>query len=127
MTGELALILPMILILVMGTLELGRVYQAWVVVSNAAREGARAAALGVGATTIQSNVLDDLQTSGMAANMGVQLPSAGDVLVQPSTGAPGDLVTVYVPLWVQLQVPLISALMPANPLKVGAYSTMRRQ
>ncbi len=38
---EFALILPILLMLVLGIIELGRAFQAWIVVSNAARTGVR--------------------------------------------------------------------------------------
>ena len=43
---ETALVLPLLLLIVFGTIEFGRVFNAYLVVSNASREGARAAAVG---------------------------------------------------------------------------------
>ncbi len=43
---EMALVLPILLLGVMGILDFGRAYFSWVIITNAAREGARAAALG---------------------------------------------------------------------------------
>ena len=38
---EFALVLPILLLLIIGMLEFGRVLNAWLIVSNGAREGAR--------------------------------------------------------------------------------------
>lgn len=125
-TAELALLLPMILLLVMGALEFGHVFQAWVVVNNAAREGARYAAVGMSANDVRSGVvLTYLEQSGLGASSGVQLPSVSDI--QVSIDEPGGLVTVHVPVWVEIYAPIVANLLPSNPLRVGASTTMRRQ
>ncbi|MGQ9682456.1 MAG: TadE/TadG family type IV pilus assembly protein [Anaerolineae bacterium] len=38
---ELALVLPLLLLLLLGTVDLGRAFGVWMALSNAAREGAR--------------------------------------------------------------------------------------
>lgn len=126
--AELALILPMIMLLALGALEFGRVFQAWVVATAASREGARQAALGMSVADVRSQVvLPYLEASGLGPSIGVQLPAPTDIVVTPDSGQPGELVSVYVPLWVQVSVPLVSRLLPSNPLKVGVSTTARRQ
>jgi len=43
---ELALVLPVIILILFGTLEFGRLFHSYIVITNAAREGARLGAVG---------------------------------------------------------------------------------
>ena len=71
---EMALTLPLLLLVCVGILEFGRAYQAWQVLTNAAREGARIAVLpGTSDVAVQSRVQTYL-TAG-------QLPNAGSASV----------------------------------------------
>ena len=56
-TVELALLLPLLLVICMGTLDFGRALNAWVVMQNAAREGAFFAAKNPTDTADVSNVV----------------------------------------------------------------------
>ena len=80
---EFALVVPLLLILLLGTVEFGRAYNAQISVTAAAREGARVMA-----------VQDDngaAQAATVAAAVGV---SPVNVSVTPSTCSPGTNVTV---------------------------------
>jgi Flp pilus assembly protein TadG len=71
---EMALTLPLLLLVCVGILEFGRAYQTWQVLTNAAREGARIAVLpGTDDDAVRSRVKEY-----MAAG---QLPKANDTVV----------------------------------------------
>jgi Flp pilus assembly protein TadG len=71
---EMALTLPLLLLVCVGILEFGRAYQTWQVLTNAAREGARIAVLpGTDDDAVRSRV-----KQYMAAG---QLPKANDDVV----------------------------------------------
>lgn len=56
---EMALTLPLLLLVCVGILEFGRAYQTWQVLTNAVREGARVAVLpGVTDSAVQTRVRD---------------------------------------------------------------------
>jgi Flp pilus assembly protein TadG len=57
---EFALILPVLLLIVVGTIEFGRVYSQWQVYNGAAREGARCAAV-MASTFGECTSLTDVQ------------------------------------------------------------------
>lgn len=57
---EFALILPVLLLIVVGTIEFGRVYSQWQVYNGAAREGARCAAV-MASTFGECTSLGDVQ------------------------------------------------------------------
>ena len=92
---EFALVLPVLMILVLGTLDFGRVYFAYVSVTNAARNGADFAAGGPAASAdldgIRSTVLADTGDlpNSSPTNPGVTVATGSD-----SQGRPYADVTV---------------------------------
>jgi Flp pilus assembly protein TadG len=71
---ELALVLPMLLLMFAGIVDFAIMFQRYLVVSNAAREGARVAVLpGYTATDVQNRVTDYVRNG------------TGDVTLSPST------------------------------------------
>jgi Flp pilus assembly protein TadG len=113
---EFALVSTMLLLLVMGIIEFGRVLNTYIIVTNGAREGARLAALGRPTGEIRTRVL-------------ASVPGLTGSLVSVTTtnaqGTPGSQVTVRVDYPVTLVVPIIANLMPANPLPVTSSVVMR--
>jgi Flp pilus assembly protein TadG len=71
---EMALTLPLLLLVCVGILEFGRAYQTWQVLTNAAREGARIAVL----PGMDDDVVRNRVKEYMAAG---QLPKANDDVV----------------------------------------------
>jgi Flp pilus assembly protein TadG len=63
---EVALVMPLLLLVAVGIFEFGRAFQTWLVVSNAAREGARVAIL-------PTSTVTDVQTRVTAYLQGGQL------------------------------------------------------
>ncbi|MBI3976628.1 MAG: pilus assembly protein [Chloroflexi bacterium] len=115
---------PMLVTLLAGVLEFGRILDAWVVVSNAARQGGRIAALGEPASEVQDQVVAYLASS-FGARTDVQLPEKADVRVVNAQGLTGDAVTVVVPAYVEVYVPLIKDLILTNPFTVTGKIAMR--
>ena len=111
---EFALLLPILLLLVIGMLEFGRVLNAWLIVNNGAREGARYATVGVSEAEVVAKVEEACPTLDP------------DILVVEVTGAQGPRgspVTVRVEYAIHV-VPLIGALFPENPFPIGAQAAM---
>ena len=78
---EMALTLPLLLLVCVGILEFGRAYQTWQVITNAAREGARIAVLpGMDDTAVRSRV-QQYMTIG-------QLPQAASATIAIPTLRP---------------------------------------
>jgi len=86
---ELALTLPLLLMIVLGVFDFGLMFQRFEVVTNAAREGARLAVLSDQYTTAQARqrALDYLSAGGVTGNV-----RTGDCT---TTGSGGDI-CVYV-------------------------------
>jgi Flp pilus assembly protein TadG len=87
---ELTLLLPLILLILFGIVDLGRVFNAYIVIANASREGANyATSHPADITNIRNHVLQEAQGSGVAVD-----PSR--VQVSSVRQSPGNAVTVTV-------------------------------
>ncbi|HZK18677.1 MAG TPA: TadE/TadG family type IV pilus assembly protein [Clostridia bacterium] len=116
---EFALVLPLLIILLMGIFEFGRIFSSYVMITNAAREGARNVVVG----------RDDSQVSADILNMAGAL-DVGNVTVVINPGGEsrvrGSSVTVEVAGELEIITPVIGKFMP-NPFPVMAVSTMRME
>jgi len=121
---ELALLVPILVLMLCGVLELGRVVDAWIVVNNAAREGAREAALAypdsATLSTAQSATLDYL-TRGFAPRGDISAPSV------PNVQLTSDTVQVTAEADVQIYTPLFQTMLGGQVVHVQAVAAMRRQ
>lgn len=98
-TVELALVLPILVLLVFGIAEFGRVIHAYLTIEHAAREGARLGIVGASDDAIRDRV--------MQMTVGLE-PSRVTVSITPSVRRPGDSLEVRVRYVLPLVVPLIS-------------------
>jgi len=116
---EMALILPILLLLFMGIFEFGRVMNAYLVVNNAAREGARSTALG-GSTLQAVQSVEDSFSGLDLARVGVSITP------EESARTRGGTVLVTVSYDIDLVTPVISALMD-NPHHIEITTSMRME
>jgi len=111
---ETALAVPLLLLIGVGAVEFGRAYRTSLVLTNAAREGARVAALPNRATAVDAKVRQYLQTDGLIsdATVGVNIN--------------GSEVTVSYPFQFVVLQPvaqlLVSGSMVDSPITVTATS-----
>jgi len=95
---EMALTLPLLLLVCVGILEFGRAYQTWQVLTNAAREGARVAVL---PGTTQSDVTTRVRqymTAGQlpnAATATVAIDGAQTVSIGAGTASASQVTVTY--------------------------------
>lgn len=115
---ELALVLPVLLLILAGTIEFGRVLNQYLVVTAAAREGARAAVVG-GSDAVVTETVENAAAAIDQSNMTVS--------ITPSDRLRGSMVTVTVTNPVRIMTPLISSLFPQNPLPVRGQVMMRME
>lgn len=117
--AEMAIVLPILLLLLMGMVDLGRIFHSYMVITNASREGARKAVLGCTDDIIRERV----------ANTTTQLDNTvldTSISPDPSLRKSGDLVTVQVNYHVNLLAPLINIMLP-NPVPIQTATTMRME
>jgi len=104
---EFAVILPLLILLIFGIIEFGRMYNAYLALTHAAREGARLAAVGkFDAAAVESRAYP-LTVSGGLEIIGPSYPEGDDI------GDPVQVVIRFpynlnVPLWKQASISLES-------------------
>jgi len=130
-TVEIALLLPILLVLLFGLIMAGFTFYAFIQVSNAAREGARAGSLyrlteTSSGLSLESTVEHAIYDSGAGTSaLGFLSPTspsfnvASDVTTSlvdvdgDTVISPGDQLTVHVTY--RYKIPLVSALLPMFP------------
>ena len=125
---EMALVLPLLLLLLFGVIEMGRVGYAYITVSNAAREGGRMATFGQKDPIIKSSIeyaANSLDSESLVIKI-TTLKTDGTISELEDDRLPGQEVTVDVAYPVQLIIPLISNVIP-NPVNVHSSITMRME
>jgi Flp pilus assembly protein TadG len=120
---ELALIAPLLALILVGIMELGRVVDAWVIVHNAAREGARAGVVvdppsNIG--TVAQQVAATYLTTAVADRRDI----ASTAIEAPVVTA--DAVEVTASADVHIYAPLMRQILSAR-VPVRANASMRRQ
>jgi Flp pilus assembly protein TadG len=130
---EVALTLPLLLLIAVGIFEFGRAYQTWLVVTNAAREGARVAVLPNAttsdvqarvATYLQGGQLDNYQNATVIVNQ------SGTVTVGTGT-ASSSVVTVNYPFAFMVLNPVANLVVNGStvgtPITLTAAAEMRNE
>lgn len=95
---EFAVVAPLLVLLVFGMVEYGRLVMVQQVLTNASREGARTAILaGSSSATVQQLVVDHCEAGGVRiVPSDVQIQSAEGVTLDPAIAVPGVPVRVVV-------------------------------
>jgi len=119
---EMALILPILLLLVFGIIEFGRVIHTYMVVTDLSREGARAGAVGKTDAEIQTTV----GNNATAAGLDISNPDYAVNIIPAAVGkrARGTSVEVEVIYSVDIIAPLIGNII-GDPYVISSQTTMR--
>lgn len=114
---ETALILPFVILILMGIIDFGMMFNNYLLVSNASREGARNAAVGTSDSDIGLLVSDITQTLDQTRII---------VTINPdqTLRKKGDEVTVTVTFNYELITPVIGAVVP-SPIVLTGRTIMR--
>lgn len=113
---EMAFVVPVLVLLLAGMLDMGRVMHDALTITYAAREGARAAAVGQDNTNIYAAIYNAAPSID---------PATMSVDIQPSADRmPDNPVTVTISHDVTITTPIISAIVP-NPFPLAATAVMR--
>lgn len=120
-TVELAIVAIVLFTMIFGALEVGRGLNTWVIVTQAAREGARTAAT---RCTIDPGCSTAVDTRVTASLTGIN-PDDADWGLDPGPYQSGNSVSVWVEYEMVPVTPLIAALIPGGVLTVRGETTMR--
>ncbi len=113
---EFALVVPILVTLLFGVIEWGRALQTMVLVTNAAREGARRGSVGDSDGQVQTTVTNYLQASGL---------HPGQLATQISRTTVGGRPQISVTLTYALDLLLPTMHLVPNPLPVSGNTVMR--
>lgn len=131
---EAAFTLPLMLFVCIGILEFGRAYQAWQVVTNASREGARIAVLpGMNDTAVTARVKTYLEAGALdkAGVTSIVIQRNTTVSIGGTNTASASKVTVNYPFEFMVFQPVAQLVVSGStvgaPLTMSASTTMRNE
>jgi Flp pilus assembly protein TadG len=102
---ETAIVLPVVLLLLVAIVDAGRVFHSWLIVTNAAREGARSASAQQPWTTVEPRI-EAASGTWLCDGIDLTCTSPGNNI----QGVSGSSVTIQVSRDVTLLTPIMSAL-----------------
>lgn len=114
---EMALVLPILILILMGMVEFGRILNSYLIITNASREGARYASVHSTDSQIQvaiNNLTSTLNQEKLILTISPQLSSRSS----------GSSTTVRIDYDIDILTPLISNIVP-DPFRITAQTTMR--
>lgn len=114
---EMAIVIPILLIVLMGIFEFGRIFNSYLILTNASREGARSAALGDSDTEITQKI----------NNAVVYLDSTNlTIIITPSKSSRKRGIEAIVNLQYDVDIiaPIIDTIIP-NPFHLETQTVMR--
>ena len=130
---EMAMTLPLLLLVAVGIFELGRAYQTEQILTNAAREGARMAVLpNASASNIASRVKGYLQSGQLSNYQNATVSVTPDaVLSINGTNVRASIVTVSYPFSFMVLNPIVRLVVSGStlgaPITLTASSEMRNE
>jgi Flp pilus assembly protein TadG len=127
---EAAITLPIILLICVGIFEFGRAYQTWQVLTNAAREGARAAVIsGTTDTDVTTRVRNYMQ-AGSLTNYGTATVTITHNVALTGTDT-GSQVQIDYPFQFMVLQPVIQLVTPGSttgaPITMHSVALMRNE
>lgn len=117
---ELALVIPLLIIVLFGIIEFGRVFHSYLIITHASREGARVGVVGQSNGEIQQRI----QEAAPLANM-----DKLTITITPTdqgSRTPGVPLTISIDYKVELFTPVLGSILP-NPVPLQAQTTMRME
>jgi Flp pilus assembly protein TadG len=130
---EAAISIPLLLMLMVGIFEVGRAYQTWQVLTNAAREGARMSITPSGTPTMTTALIRQYMADGQLSNSStavVNVNKTGSINVG-GTAVSASLVTVDYPFQFIMLQPVVRLVVPGatvgGPITMRATAVMRNE
>ena len=130
---ETAICIPLLLVLMVGIFEVGRAYETWQVLTNAAREGARMAVMPSGSTADTTALVRAYMSNGQltkAATASVVVNEAASITVNGNPVS-ASMVTVDYPFEFIMLQPIVRLVAPTatvgGPITMRATAIMRNE
>lgn len=130
---ETAICIPLLLVLMVGIFEVGRAYETWQVLTNAAREGARMAVMPSSNPDTTRALIRQYMSDGQlinAATAAVVIDGGASINVN-GTAVSASLVTVDYPFQFIMLQPVVRLVSPGatvgGPITMRATAVMRNE
>ena len=130
---ETAICIPLLLVLMVGIFEVGRAYETWQVLTNAAREGARVAVMPSGSAADTTALVREYMANGQltkSATASVVINEAASINVN-GTPVSASMVTVDYPFEFIMLQPVVRLVSPSatvgGPITMRATAIMRNE
>lgn len=114
---EIAIIIPILIIILMTIFEFGRIFNTYLIMTHASREGARSAALGCNDTEVSQAVNNSVAYLD-ASNLTISITPT------KSSRTRGSNVTVNLKYDLDIIVPVIDKILP-DPFNIESQTSMR--
>ena len=130
---ETAITIPLLLMMMVGIFEVGRAYETWQVLTNAAREGARMAVTPSSNTTTTTALIRQYMADGQLGNSGTATVVVNKTATINAGGTPvsASLVTVDYPFEFIMLQPIVRLVAPTatvgGPITMHATAIMRNE
>jgi Flp pilus assembly protein TadG len=130
---ETAITIPILLVLMVGIFEVGRAYQTWQVLTNAAREGARMSITPGGTPAMTTALIRQYMNDGALSNYATAAVNVnkGSSINVAGTAVSASLVTVDYPFSFIMLQPVVRLVAPGatvgGPLTMRATAIMRNE
>ncbi|WP_342432923.1 TadE/TadG family type IV pilus assembly protein [Neobacillus sp. FSL H8-0543] len=113
---EFALVLPLLILLLFGIIDFGRIFHAYLTIDHTGREAARAASIGKDDTTIKNKAVNDAVGIGLTiTDIGISPPTA--------TRESGNDVTITITYPITFLTPVIGSVV--GPITLTDTTVMR--
>lgn len=112
---EMAIVLPLLLLMLFGIIEFGRILGGYMIIHDLAREGARYGVVGMSDANIRNHIITNDSFLSIAS---------GDITITPGNRTVGSPLTVGIDYDMDIITPIISNIVP-NPMKLSAEYVMR--
>jgi Flp pilus assembly protein TadG len=130
---ETAITIPLLLMMMVGIFEVGRAYETWQVLTNAAREGARMSVTPSSTEEVTTALIRQYMADGQLGNSGTATVVVDKTATINAGGTPvsASLVTVDYPFEFIMLQPVVRLVAPGatvgGPLTMRATSIMRNE
>lgn len=121
-TITFAFLAPVLLLILFATMEGGRVFSAWLVITNEAREAARYGAVNYGRPDLTPSTIQTYVTGRLRGQLDTREMYQQPRVILGANGTSQVDVTIY--YQVRLVIPIVDNVLP-NPFKLTARSVMR--
>jgi len=119
---EFAVVLPLVLLLLLGIMDFGKAFNYWITENQVAAEGARRAAVNLGAATLQPYVLSQIKISELHDNASVCVSfPQGPTGTTKKVGDPVKVTVAIKYLW----LPVVKRFGQIGTLTLRNTATMR--